>query len=377
MKKLITLILAISMIFTLAVATSASSDVVKKGTATVDGELDNAYLNSLVIKDCGTKPNALNESEVGAWPFTCKADFYFLYDDSRLYVYCDVTDDDPLTLGKAFLEKYNTYQVDLVEMRFSFNGDPHDIFKVSIDSHGYTIFGLTAHYEKIDYSTFEYKTKLTDKGYAIEVSIPCTKGDLDMIKTGKLGFTYSLNDLNNDGIHYEYAESYDYKGVSTGKEWTAVFYDLSNEYASGTAPVTTKAPETTPAPEETTEAPEADTTAAEAEDTTVAEVEDSTAAEGEDTTVAEEETTAAEGEEDTTVAEGEEDTTVAEGEDETTADEGEEDTTAGKDDENKGDGDKTNEGGDKKDNTGLIIGIVAAVIVIAGVAVVLSKKKKN
>ncbi len=49
MKKLITLILAISMIFTLTVTTSASSDVVKKGTATVDGELDNAYLNSLVI----------------------------------------------------------------------------------------------------------------------------------------------------------------------------------------------------------------------------------------------------------------------------------------------------------------------------------------
>ncbi len=244
-------------------------------------------------------------------------------------------------------------------MRFSFDGDPHDIFKVSVDAYGYTMFGLKNHYEKIDYSTFEYKTKLTDKGYGIEVSIPCTKGSLDMIKTGKMGFTYSLNDLTTEGMHYEYAESYDYKGTSSGTEWTAVFYDLSNEYASGTAPVTTKAPETTPAPE-TTETPEADTTAAEVEDTTVAEGEDdTTATEGEDTTEAES-TTEAE-EVDTTATEDE--TTVADDEETTVA---EEDITAEEKDDEKG-----------GISAGVIIGIVAAVVVIAGIAVVLSKKKKQ
>ncbi len=230
MKKILSLILVFSMIFALAITTSAASDVVKKGTAKVDGVLDNAYLNSLVVKDLGTKPNALDEAEVGEWPFTCKADVYFLYDDARLYVYCDVTDDDVMTLGETFLKDYNAYQTDLIEMRFSFNGDPHNVIKVSVDAYGYTLFGLKHHYEMIDYSTFEYKTAFTDKGYAIEVSMPCTKGQMDMIKAGKLGFTYSLNDLDIDGNHFEYAESYNYKGIDAGEEWTCVFYELSDDH---------------------------------------------------------------------------------------------------------------------------------------------------
>ncbi|MBQ8250274.1 MAG: hypothetical protein IJY93_10420 [Clostridia bacterium] len=369
MKKFLTLIIAISMVLTLAVTASANTNVIKKGTAVVDGQLDAAYHNSLVIRDLGTKPNVL--VNVAEWPFTCTADVYFLYDDERLYVYCDVTDDDVNTLGKAFLEKYNAYQTDLIELRFSFNGDPHDVIKCSVDAYGYTLFGLYEHYDKIDYSEFEYKTAFTDKGYAIEISMPCTKGDMDMIKTGKLGFTYSLNDLDNDGNHYEYAEVYN----SKSGQWTCDFYELSNEWASTnapvtSAPVTTKAPETTPAPEETTEAPEEDTTAAEAEDTTAAEVEDTTAAEGEDTTVAEEGTTAAEGE-DTTVA-GESDTTV-EGENTTEAD-----TTVADEETTAGNTTNPTDDGEKKDfPVGVIIGIVAAVVVIAGIAVALAKKKKQ
>ncbi|MBQ8249519.1 MAG: hypothetical protein IJY93_06535 [Clostridia bacterium] len=208
MKKLLSLILAFAMIFALTVTTSASADVVKKGTAVVDGKLDPQYQNSLVLRGLGTKPNVLPDHQ--DWPYNCTADVYFLYDDARLYVYCDVTDDDVNTLGKAFFEENeNAYQSDLVELRFSFNGDPHEVIKVSIDAYGYTMFGLEKHYEMIDYSTFVYKTALTDKGYAIEVSLPCTKGNMDMIKTGQLGFTYSLNDIDDDGNHYEYAEMYD------------------------------------------------------------------------------------------------------------------------------------------------------------------------
>ncbi|MBQ8250266.1 MAG: hypothetical protein IJY93_10380 [Clostridia bacterium] len=389
MKKFFSFVLtAIILVSCLAISTAASvseNGALRMGTAVIDGVLDDAYTGSLVIKDAG-KDASENQLET-EWNGSCYADIYVMYDNEYLYLFAHVTDDDLTTRGKRYAtsSEENPTSNDCIEFRLILNGLKNDQFKCSIDGFGYNLFGLPHHYEIIDYSTFNYKviTNQAAGTYDVELAVPCTKGTLDLIKCGELGLAYQLNDVDNSGITQEFSL---YTSNRATAVWTTSTYKLTGEKAvpgavvpvnpygnSGAvttteAPETTAAPETTPAPVETTEAPEADTTAA-PEDTTAApeEVEDTTAAEAEDTTTAAEV-------EDTTV-EGED--TTAEGEDTTVAEESE--TTEAKDEDTTVE-DTTAED-DKGDASGIptpvIIGIVAAVVVIAGVAIMLSKKKKN
>ncbi len=242
MKKFVTLFLAFALVLSLAITASANLDgAIKKGTAVVDGQLDDVYTDSFSLKGLGTGPVAPASQE---WWNTASADIYFLYDDSYLYICALVSDDDVLSKGEAFATGENPYENDNIELRLSLDGS-NDTIKVAVDAYGYACYGLAEHYEKIDYSTIKYAATHTNTSYSVEVAIPCTKGNLDMIKTGKLGFKYQLNDINADGKHVCHATSF-----FGEKAKAPVFIALSDEVAK--APAAPQAP-TTEAP--VTEAP--------------------------------------------------------------------------------------------------------------------------
>ncbi len=391
MKKLLTLILTLCLVSTLfaVVPVSAADGEVLVGTPNVDGVLDDIYKQSLTVVYDGDP--AKNDVD-GDW-WDASATFYALYDDKYVYFCAVVKDDDVVGAADAYvLRDKNPYANDCVEFRLDFANNPDKaynesdtFFKVGVDAldrRKYTFFS-----DVVDINTCISKSRVTSDGYIIELAVPHSTNEYNqLITSGKLGITYWLFDLHADaeGIvkpinEVDYVH---YAIQAEGKANTECsYYNLSTKKVTGSATptpditlpadTTTAAPDTTAAPEETTEAPEADTTAAEVEETTAAEVEDTTVAEVEDTTAAEGEDTTegedtAEGE-DTTVAEdvdttvAEEETTAVEDEDTTVADE---ETTAADDEEKGG------------LPVGVIIAIVAAVVVIAGIAVVLAKKKK-
>lgn len=241
MKKFATVSLATALTLSLlAVGASADGDKIKRGTPEIDGVLDEAYTYSLALKDLGTAPNAY-ETE---WPGDCTADIYFLYDDDMVYICAVVNDSDVTSKGEEFTQQFNPIQNDVIEFRISLNGEI-DTIKVSIDAYGYNCFGLTDHMEKFDYTNIEYATTYTDTQYIVEVGIPCTEDGFDMIETGKFGFAYQLNDIDDgDGYYY-------YTSTFAGEEAkTPIFYELSDEIAA--APVVeTEADTATDATEET------------------------------------------------------------------------------------------------------------------------------
>ncbi|MBQ8552493.1 MAG: hypothetical protein IJ428_06745 [Clostridia bacterium] len=235
MKKLFCLFLAAMLSSALfAVGSSAADNTVKIGSPTVDGKLDDIYTDSLAI-ELGTGTNAHTGAAAAGWENNAKGMIYFLYDDEYLYACAVVDDNDVTTAGEAFAKGNNPYQNDNIEMRLCLDGKT--TIKVGIDAYGYACYGNTADYAYIDYSTIKYKTVYTDTNYVIECAIPCTKGSLDMITSGKLGFKYQLNDLNDDGKHYNFAPDYAGEGPKG-----IVYYDLSSDKAEVAAPAPAPAP---------------------------------------------------------------------------------------------------------------------------------------
>ena len=242
MKKLATLFLAgVLALSLLAVSASADFDgAIKKGTAKIDGVVDEAYKYSFSIKDYGTTENKYGSE----WPGNCIADLYFMYDDSYLYVCADVKDNDVLTKGEAYATGKNPTGNDNVEFRLYMVDDASKYIKVAVDAYGYQCYGLTNHYDIIDYSTIKYATTYTDTSYVVEAAVPCTKGQLDMIEFGKLGIKVQLNDLDADGNSYYYAASHEGEGPKD-----PVYVVLSTEAAKvPTSAGTTKPAGTTTAP---------------------------------------------------------------------------------------------------------------------------------
>ena len=135
MKKLATLFLAgVLALSLLAVSASADFDgAIKKGTAKIDGVVDEAYKYSFALKDYGTTEDAYGNG----FSDDCTADIYFMYDDAYLYVCADVKDGDVLTKGEAFATGANPYANDNVEVRLYMVEDASKYIKVGVDAYGY------------------------------------------------------------------------------------------------------------------------------------------------------------------------------------------------------------------------------------------------
>ena len=101
MKKLTSLLLiACLALSVLGVASvSAANDEVLKGTATIDGKVDEIYTQSLKIYyDGDPAKNATKQTWAGD---TLTA--YALYDDDYVYLVAQVTDDDVVSADKNWI----------------------------------------------------------------------------------------------------------------------------------------------------------------------------------------------------------------------------------------------------------------------------------
>ncbi len=225
MKKFASLFIAGALSLSLlAVGASADGEVIKKGTATIDGNLDPAYTGSLVL----TIGPESNEWTSGNWDGTASATTYYMYDDENLYLFADVVDNEVLSAGEAaatdptgVLNETN----DVFMWRLSLDGT-ENVIKIGVDAFAYNLFGLPAHYDVINYDEMIYEAVITDDGYHVEVSCPCSKGMTDMISAGKLGIAMELSDLMDDGTKSNIC------WATPGQAYNIpVFYDLSDEAA--------------------------------------------------------------------------------------------------------------------------------------------------
>ena len=272
MKKFLTLFLAVALIASLGVMASAANDfqgngVIKMGTAVVDAQLDPTYTGSLYFTGLGTGENGYDQH----WGYTAEASIYLMYDSTYLYIFAEVIDDDVFSKGPVYCMGDNPYANDCIEFRLNFKGtDGDDNHKVTIDAYGFRAFGLDKSLAVIDYDNLEYATEITDVGYNVEVAIPCSKGQTDMIAAGKLGFTYQLNDITAQGGHQNFTTSF------VGEpEKNTPFYALSTEKAvAGNGGAVT--PTTTPKVEDSTTPKVEDSTTPKVEDSTTPKVDDTT-----------------------------------------------------------------------------------------------------
>lgn len=170
------------------------------GTPKIDGKLDADYKNSDVYE--------VKYSD-GASYSTAK--LYYLWDETSLYIYADVTDDTPSTkadttnLGDIWKTDCIEFGVNLV---ISETGDPHKVSKggvwlaaplygSEVDSYG-TLSALD--YFKED---MECVATTTDNGWAVKIKLPIFGNDSGV--TPKVGDKYGIysglhNDTDNDNV---------------------------------------------------------------------------------------------------------------------------------------------------------------------------------
>ncbi|MHC1696039.1 MAG: sugar-binding protein [Eubacteriales bacterium] len=188
MKKLYAVLLAVTLILTLSISASAASDKILKGTPTLDGVLDEIYLQSVEVVLGGAfySTNSDNTTDV-----TGKA--YLLYDEKNLYVCVVVNDDDILSRDDAYInEGDNPWENEAVEIWVD-EGMAANKSKLSFDASGKRFYfgpdpvGLGA--------TTKAMAVKGDKTYTVEYVIPLATAGAE---GAKYGFSLQVNDLFAD-----------------------------------------------------------------------------------------------------------------------------------------------------------------------------------
>jgi len=195
---------------------------IKKGTAQIDGLCDSEYSVSFQLEGLGLQENSYGTN----WSTDTFADVHFLYDNEYLYIFADVHDNNVMSIGSELV--YITEEPeknDGIEFILSFDGTD-ETFKVGIDAFGYRCYGSMEENPYFDFSEIKYTTTYSDESYTVECAIPCNKEQLSLISTNLLGFTYRLNDIDQNG-------SYSYHTTSFAGEDAElpVFVELSDKRA--------------------------------------------------------------------------------------------------------------------------------------------------
>lgn len=162
MKKLFVLVLTVIMTF--AMATTASADATAswnaaKGTATIDGQKDDAYAGASEMKMEAVSDGTADGSAASAWA---------VYDAEAFYIFVEVADSE-LDDTNA-----NVYEKDSIEFRLENKGQLVQAYAVDESFSG-------------SYAS-EVKVLKTDAGYNVEFKIPyaTTEG-------GSVLFTLQVN----------------------------------------------------------------------------------------------------------------------------------------------------------------------------------------
>lgn len=295
MKKLLSIMLVVCIAFTVLAVTPVGAEVkvnvLRRGTAVIDGKVDDIYKGSLTIRYVG-------DPELGGQMYgwlDATGEFYAMYDDEYLYLCGQVWDDDVVSASDIFVyENNNPYGNDCVEFRLDLaGGDPSSnvsFFKLGIDAYGKRVYSPVDLGISCDVDSIEYACSITDDGYIVELAYPYGHRDEDdFISVGEIGLKVWMFDLIGDyagidkpvdGVHFlnYLGESYEGEDYNSRN-----FYEVSRQKAADFVGQSTNPStgDTTTAKQEDTTAKQDDTTAKQDDTTTK---QDDTTAPVEDTT---------------------------------------------------------------------------------------------
>ena len=233
MKKFLAILAGVLMSAALMVSASAAEpNEILKGTPTLDGQVDEIYLQSAKY--------TITEDHLGwAWggallqPYDGAAS-YFLWDDDYLYI-CTVNKDDTPT-SLAFEPK--TWQNDAADMwfgdeelRYKIHGAADGTFEVGGDGDGRTPY---------DFAGAKIASEFTDDGWCVEVALPIN----DRVAGREISYGLQVTNIL-DELALE--------GSTSGKQFGDMLLTLSAATVPGaetTAPVVEEPETTAPVVEE-------------------------------------------------------------------------------------------------------------------------------
>lgn len=168
------------------------------GTPKLDGKLDNAYKNSSVY-----------EVKYSGDASYSTAKLYYLWDETALYIYADVTDDTPSTKADT-TNIGDIWKTDCIELGANLviteTGDPHKVSKggvwlaAPLYNDRVDAYGALSELSSFK-SGMECVTVSTDNGWAVEIKLPIFGDESDIIpKAGEKYGVYGIlhNDTDND-----------------------------------------------------------------------------------------------------------------------------------------------------------------------------------
>ena len=152
--------------------------VIREGSATVDGQLDEAYLSSCRMLDYTSRKNVLSEAEwLGA-----DADIYAMADYQNLYIAAYVRDGNIVNTGDT---------IDGVDFFLSFNGG-RNVFTVSARVDG----SVTLDGTDLSVDDIKHSANVENGAYVIELSLPVGT----MFAYSSLGIGVTVNDVTESGV---------------------------------------------------------------------------------------------------------------------------------------------------------------------------------
>lgn len=178
MKKVLTLFLALTLILPMAVSfggaveasDSKAADEIQKGTAVIDGELDEAYLSSYKF--------VIDNDEVNYTWGGAKMQPYdgayccLIWDDDYLYLYAVNNDNTPFSNDATIEYKVEKciWENDGPEFWFAGVENRKGLFKLSafVDGTVFTGDGVA----NFEYTEVKHFGKWTDTGWVVEVAVP-------------------------------------------------------------------------------------------------------------------------------------------------------------------------------------------------------------
>lgn len=228
MKKTLSLLLSILVMFTMAVNVSATESGQNIGTLpgtsaklTLDGKKEAAYKNALRINEMYSQ-----DEKVAT---VAKTDFYLLYDKDAIWVFCEVEDSTLVT--KAADPTQPSYKVDSIEIMLDLTNkgeniadqtplqcrlDHNNLISGRLGQKGTSLFLRKSEGGTIEF--FDAIAVKTDKGFNAEFRIPFTAAPE---KGNKIGLNLCYNDWDKDngnrvimistkGVSSWMAESFNY-----------------------------------------------------------------------------------------------------------------------------------------------------------------------
>ena len=206
MKKVIAILMVVSLMVFMTVPTLAVNGPIGKYTPVLDGEKDEAYNQSLKFNIYADQDLDVGETfycDSGDETNAGDVNLWLLYDDDFMYVFAEVKDNDIVDIGMdEFKDQTNPWQSDACELWFIFDDDSANFVKYSTIAYGLGSWGQ----EGFDFimsgdepaqNGYDAIVKMTPDGYNAEYKIPIKKYGIK--EGGEIYFTVQHNNLRSDG----------------------------------------------------------------------------------------------------------------------------------------------------------------------------------